>query len=286
MNGAADELAQLRGWIGKREAAQEALTLAAAERFHHTLELSGPPAREGEAAPRLIHFCLAQPAAPTTMLGSDGHIARGGFLPPIPMPRRMWAASELRFFGDIRVGEAVRRQSEIADVVVKSGSTGTLYFVTVDHRIEANGILRVTDRQTIVYRDNPVPGGAATVVAAPAPAGDDQRTVAISPPLLFRYSALTFNTHRIHYDRPYAVEQEGYPGLVVHGPLQATLLFHFAADLAGGAPPDRFSFRGVSPVFDFDEVCLAARKGEDGQMKLWTARADGPVAMRAEATWS
>lgn len=286
MSGAGADLAELRGWIGRQETAEEQLTPTLAAKFHHMLELSGEAAEDGETAPRLIHICLCQPIASTSMLGSDGHIARGGFLPPVPLPRRMWAASEMHFFGDLTIGETVRRQSRIADVAFKTGGTGSLCFVTVDHRIEADGVLRVTDRQTIVYRDDPAPGGAGAANGGPAPKGASQRVLPATPTLLFRYSALTFNTHRIHYDRPYAVEQEGYPGLVVQGPLQATLLFHFAASVAGGAPPDRFSFRSLSPVFDFDDIRLVAGARNGDRMDLWTARSDGPFAMRAEAAWS
>ncbi|MBK5264156.1 MAG: MaoC family dehydratase N-terminal domain-containing protein [Alphaproteobacteria bacterium] len=279
------DLAKLSGWIGKQEVAEETLTPALADKFHHTLDLAGQAAREGEAAPRLIHFCLCQPVASTSILEGDGHIARGGFLPPIPLPRRMWAASELCFFGDLIVGQTVQRQSRIADVAFKTGRTGSLCFVTVDHRIEADGVLRATDRQTIVYREEQRTSGSASTDAAPPAEGTRSRSLPSTTALLFRYSALTFNTHRIHYDRPYAVGQEGYPGLVVQGPLQATLLFHFAAEVADGTPPDRFSFRSQLPVFDFDDVHLVTDGRDGDRMALWTARTGGPVAMRAEAIW-
>jgi len=279
------DIASLRAWIGSKETAEDLLTPVLADRFCKTLDLPGSTPRAGEPAPRLIHFCLCQPAAPTSSLGSDGHIARGQFLPPVPLPRRMWAAGDLRFFGDLIVGQTIRRQSRVTDVAYKAGRSGPLCFVTVDHRIEADDVLRIEDRQTIVYRDDQPQGSRATAVASP-PEGIIHESVEAPSALLFRYSALTFNSHRIHYDRPYAMDEEGYPGLVVQGPLQATWLFHFAAKTAGGEPPERFSFRGASPIFDFDELRLVAGVQADKRREFWTARADGQVAMQAEAFWS
>lgn len=286
MTQAAMELEHLRSWIGREQVVEETLTEALAQRFHATLELPGSPPRNGEPAPRLIHFCLCQAAAPTTMLDGDGHIARGGFLPPVPLPRRMWAGGELYFLGELIVGQAVRRQSRVVGVAPKIGKSGSLCFVTVDHRIEADGELRIEDRQTIVYRED---HSYEAIQAADGPAMPDAvlcRSLQASPALLFRYSALTFNTHRIHYDRSYATEMEGYPGLVVQGPLQATLLLHLATEIAEGAPPKYFTFRGVSPIFDLDEIRLFAGPCVANRRELWTGRAGGPVAMRAQVNWS
>ncbi len=281
------EAPDFREWIGREDRAQEDLTAALVERFHRTLDLPGEPGGEGTRAPRLIHLCLCQPAAATATLNIDGHVARGQFLPPVPLPRRMWAAGEIEFHGDLTIGGTVQRISRVADISFKNGQSGQLCFVTVDHRIEQDGVLKITDRQTIVFRDDPRPvDGAAP--SSPVPAPDDivGRPVRCGPELLFRYSALTFNTHRIHYDRPYAIEEEGYGGLVVQGPLQATLLLHFAAQTAGGVPPDTFAFRSLAPVFDIDEIRLVAGVREANGRDLWTACARGPVAMKARATWS
>ena len=276
------DIAHLRSWIGREDVASDVVTPALVGKFRATLDLPGAEPEAGEPAPQLIHFCLAQPAVPQSELGPDGHPARGGFLPPVPLPRRMWAGGALVFRQDIRVGDTVRRTSRIADVVLKEGRTGPLCFVTVEHRIEANGALAVEERQDIVYR-----GGDAGLPGRPPPAaasGQHQRAVDASAPLLFRYSALTFNGHRIHYDRRYVQEVEGYPGLIVHGPLQATLLVDFAARLRG-ASPSRFSFRSLSPLFDDDPFRLHAAEGGDA-LKLWTAREGGPIAMSAEAAWA
>jgi 3-methylfumaryl-CoA hydratase len=276
------DLAHLRGWVGREEIAEEMLTASLAERFHATLSCQGSAPKAGEIVPRLMHFCLCQSAAPMDALGEDGHPSRGGFLPPVPLPRRMWAGSSMNFHGDLRVGDLVQRRSHIFDVAIKEGRTGTLCFVTVDHSFIVGDALRVEDRQTLVYRDlhsAPAAGGADA-----APAGDLIEAVMPTPTLLFRYSALTFNGHRIHYDAPYATGVEGYPGLVVHGPLQATLLFHLAARVEG-RQPDRFSFRSLSTLFDREVMLLNAGAVADGTLRLWTARAGGPAAMQAEAHW-
>ena len=275
------DIDHLRSWIGREEVAEDIVTADLVRKFKATLDLPGGPPQAGEAAPRLLHFCLAQPAAPTAALGPDGHPQRGGFLPPVPLPRRMWAGGSVTFQGDLRVGDAVRRVSRIADVVAKEGRTGLLCFVTVDHAIESKGRPLLQERQDIVYRG--LDGGAAKAPAAAEP-GRHRRRVDASAPLLFRYSALTFNGHRIHYDRRYVTEVEGYPGLIVHGPLQATLLLHFAAEIHG-TPPARFAFRSLSPLFDGDAVILHAKENGDG-LVLWTARENGPVAMTAEAGWA
>lgn len=275
------DIDHLRSWIGREEAAEDIVTADLVRKFRATLDLPGGPPQAGDVAPRLLHFCLAQPAAPTAALGPDGHPQRGSFLPPVPLPRRMWAGGSVAFHGDLRVGDRVRRVSRIADVTAKDGRSGLLCFVTVDHAVEVDGRPLLQERQDLVYRD--LDGGAAKP-SIPAEPGRHRRRFDVSAPLLFRYSALTFNGHRIHYDRRYVTEVEFYPGLIVHGPLQATLLFNFAADLRG-APPARFSFRSLSPLFDDDAVTLHAEETGDG-LTLWTARENGPVAMTAEVGWA
>lgn len=276
------DIAHLRGWIGREDVGSDMVSEDLARKYHATFDAPGEAPGPGETVPRLIHFCLAQPAAPTAALGPDGHPARGGFLPPVPLPRRMWAGGAFTFHDDLRVGDAVKRISRIADVVLKEGRTGRLCFVTVQHRIEANGTLVLEERQDIVYRDLDTAAGAAKQPPAAAP-GRHQRPMRAEAPLLFRYSALTFNGHRIHYDRRYVTEVEGYPGLIVHGPMQAALLCDYATALRG-APPKRFSFRGLSPLFDDDVFALHADETDAG-LKLWTAKQAGPLCMSAEAAW-
>ncbi|MBB6123350.1 FAS1-like dehydratase domain-containing protein [Sphingobium subterraneum] len=274
----------LRSWIGREQTLEDVVTLDLARKFHATLELPGPPPERGQPAAPLIHFCLAQPAVPTAELAEDGHPAKGGFLPPVPLPRRMWAGGDVTFHGPIVIGEAVRRVSRVVDLRSKSGRSGHLVFVTVEHRLESGSRLLVQERQDIVYRDAVTGETAPQPVADPAGVGQEHQDVAISPPLLFRYSALTFNSHRIHYDRDYAVGVEGYRDLVVHGPLQATLLCNLAARIKG-KPATHFSFRAQSPVFADDILTLNA-SADGAEWRLWTCRPDGPVAMSATARWA
>lgn len=275
------DIDHLRTWIGREESAAEILTPDLVLRFNAMLDREGDTS-PGAPAPAMIHYCLCQPAAPTATLGEDGHPPRGGFMPPVPLQRRMWAGGTLDFTGDIRIGETVTRVSHIRDVTMKEGRSGVLCFVTLDHVYTSDGRPALTERQNIVYRE---PAAEARTKAAPepAPAGEHTRRVTPTPPLLFRYSALTYNGHRIHYDAPYTREVEGYPGLVVHGPLQATLLAHHAQDIRG-ARPSHFSVRALTPVFDVADFTVNAAAGDDG-LRLWTATVGGPVAMEAHARW-
>ncbi|MFP7571804.1 MaoC family dehydratase N-terminal domain-containing protein [Marivita sp. S2033] len=276
------DIDHLRQWIGREQIDTEMLTPTLVRQFNATFDRCGD-VKTGDVAPLLIHFCLTQPISPQSELGPDGHPARGGFLPPVPLPRRMWAGGAFEFHGDIRVGERVERRSTIRDVTLKHGRAGPLCFVSVEHEISSNGRAALTERQDIVYRDVPPPGQPAIKPADPAPLGTHSRQIEPTATLLFRYSALTFNGHRIHYDKPYVTEIEGYPGLIVHGPMQATLLCQTAADLRG-TPPKSFEFRSVSPIFDNANFTVNAAE-EEGGLKLWIARVGGPVAMEAHAKW-
>jgi len=276
------DLQHLRQWIGRESVQTDLVSEDLARKYHATFNHQGMAPRQGEIVPRLGHFCLAQPVAPTAGLGADGHPPLGRFLPPVPLPRRMWAGGAINFHGDLRVGDTVRRTSRIQDIMLKDGSSGCLCFVTVTHQIEANGVVVVEDRQDIVYRGPAAPNGVAKT-PLPAERGVHWRKMKAESPLLFRYSALTFNTHRIHYDRRYAMEAEGYPGLVIHGPMQAALLCDYAAEVRG-APPRRFSFRSLSPLYDHDTFTLNARESGSA-LTLWTAREGGPISMKAEASW-
>jgi 3-methylfumaryl-CoA hydratase len=281
MTGTDIDIGHLRQWIGREETRAEQLTPAIADRFNATFDRR-EACDKGDLAPTLIHLCLAPDVATTSDLATDGHPARGGFLPPVPLPRRMWAGGSFTFLGAIRVGDMVRRRSVIREVALKQGRSGALCFVTVEHRIDCGGKLVITEMQEIVYRESS-PAAAAPAPASAAPAGEHRCCVLADPALLFRYSALTFNGHRIHYDRPYVQGVEGYPGLVVHGPLQATLLAQFAETLHGRRL-SRFRFRSLSPLFDTQDFTLNARD-EGEAMRLWTSYADGPVAMEAVVEW-
>ncbi|ARP67290.1 MULTISPECIES: FAS1-like dehydratase domain-containing protein [Mesorhizobium] len=278
------DVERLRSWIGREESASDTISPDLVRRFSAAIDIKGAVPSLGDAAPLLINYCLAPSAMPTSLLAEDGHPEKGGFLPPVPLPRRMWAGSSLAFSGALRVGDLVERVSQVADVAVKEGRTGTLCFVTVEHKLSVLGTVMIEETQTIVYREASTAQDASNQPDTEAAAmGSHNRQVGVSVPLLFRYSALTFNAHRIHYDRPYAVEVEHYSGLVIHAPLQATLLLNYAAELKG-KPPSKFVFRAASSLFDDESINLHAAE-EDGKMKLWTARQDGPVAMIAEAAW-
>lgn len=274
-------LDHLRSWIGREESASELITPVLTARFLATFDRKGA-CEAGAEAPLLLHHCLCHPAVPTADLGADGHPKRGSFLPPVTLPRRMWAGGAIRFQSAPRVGEIVTRHSVISDVTLKQGRSGTLCFVTVMHDYLGDGRAVLTERQDIVYRDA-ASSGAPPKAPPPAPQGTEQRVVDTSPELVFRYSALTFNSHRIHYDLPYTTKEEGYPGLVTQGPLQAALLAQYAGDLRGRSPA-HFRFRGLSPAFVGTSLVLHARE-EDGALQLWSAAPGGPVAMEATAEW-
>jgi 3-methylfumaryl-CoA hydratase len=283
------DLDALRAWVGRTERATDLLTPRLVQGLLATLDQDGPAPAEGQPAPATAHWCLAPPTVPMSGLGPDGHPARGGFLPPVPLPRRMWAGGALEFHEPLRVGDPVERESRIAGLTAKEGRTGTLCFVTVEHRISSHRGLAVLERQDIVYRDMDRPSSqGAPPAAAPPPEARRprwRRVVQADPVLLFRYSALTFNGHRIHYDRSYCIEEEGYPGLVVHGPLQATLLVELAASARDGRPPRLFEFRGVRPLFDGAPFSLNAAEAEGGGLELWAADAQGRTTMTAKASW-
>jgi len=276
------DIDHLRQWIGRSTQASDIVTAQLAKSLRATLFLPIGEPKVGDAAPFTTHWCLAQPVSPMAELGPDGHPPRGGFQPPVPLPRRMWAGGELEFFDALRVGDEVTRTSRIADVTMKTGSTGALCFVSVDHLVTTPRGTAIRERQDIVYRDVSPPAPAKP--AAPPPTAQHRESHIADTVLLFRYSALTFNGHRIHYDRDYVTRVEGYPGLIFHGPMQAALLVEFAAKLHGGAAPKKFAYRGVQPLFEGSEFSVNANKLEAG-MELWTANSEGRPTMKGTATW-
>jgi 3-methylfumaryl-CoA hydratase len=279
------DLDHLRQWIGRSSEASDIVTAQLVKGLRATLfqEIGEPTT--GDAAPFTVHWCLAQPVFAMAMLGPDGHPARGGFLPPVPLPRRMWAGGELEFLDPLRVGDEARRTSRIADVTVKTGSTGTLCFVAVDHLVSTERGTAIRERQDIVYREMGGAQPAAPAKAAPSPRlAQHRETHMADPVLLFRYSALTFNGHRIHYDRDYVTKVEGYPGLIFHGPLQAAFIVELAAKLRGGRPPRKLSYRGLQPLFEGSEFSVNANDNGSA-IELWTANSDGQPTMKGTATW-
>ncbi|MFM2124642.1 MAG: hypothetical protein RL328_1093 [Acidobacteriota bacterium] len=265
-------------WIGKTETLEDEITAWPVKALAATLDRE--PETTGELPP-LWHWLYFLPVHKESDLAEDGHVKRGSFLPPIDLPRRMWAGSRFEFFDTLRIGDRAWRTSRILDVKEKQGRTGRLVFVTVRHEISTARGFALSEEHDIVYRGHPRPDEAPVMQMAPL---DPQweRSIVPGDVLLFRYSALTFNGHRIHYDRRYCKDVEHYPGLVVHGPLVATLLL----DLARREMPDavirEFSFRAVSPVFD-TEPFLICGKPEDGRINLWARKPGGQLAMSATA---
>lgn len=267
-------------WIGRERVSEDVLDLGRARAMQATLDRSGYRLETGDPLPPLWHWMYFWELAPTAGLGADGHPRRDEFLPPIPLPRRMWAGSRVRFLADLPLGAPVLRRSVISDVAVKEGRSGRLAFVTIRHTIEEGGSIALEDEHDIVYRE-PSEAGDAARLPRPAPADPDwSRELWPDPVLLFRYSALTFNGHRIHYDRPYATEEEGYPGLVVHGPLLATLMMEDARQVFPGECVTAFWFRALGPVFDTAKFLVAGRRPENSaDAEVWVARPDGGMAM-------
>jgi len=280
------DLDHLRQWIGRTEEKTDIVTAHLVAGLRSALFLDVGKPKDGDAAPLTAHWCLTLPVVPLSEVGPDGHPNRGGFLPPVPLPRRMWAGGAINFAEPLRVGDAVTRTSTINDLTLKEGSTGLLCFVSVDHLIKTPRGVAVRERHDIVYREMPASGQNATPAkrpAAPAAAQHSERHLA-DPVLLFRYSALTFNGHRIHYDRDYVTKVEGYPGLIFHGPLQAAFIVELAAKLRGSEPPKKFVYRGLQPLFEGSEFSVNANDN-GASMELWTANSAGQPTMKGTATW-
>jgi 3-methylfumaryl-CoA hydratase len=273
----------LQRWVGRRQTARDVCDPRRVADLAATLDLERAPA-PGERLPPGWHWMFFQPMVGASRLGPDGHAARGEFLPPVALPRRMWAGGRLAFRAPIAVGAALVRESEIVSVASKSGRSGAMVFVTVRHRIAADGVDAIEEEHDIVYRD--VPKAEEAAAAEPAPAdGAWRRALTPDPVLLFRYSALTANGHRIHYDHPYVTLVEGYRGLIVHGPLTATLLMALA-ESASGRRLARFAFRARAPLFANEPLVIAGRLvGADGA-EVWAIAPDGGLAMRGEGDFA
>jgi 3-methylfumaryl-CoA hydratase len=276
------EIDHLRSWIGKWDREADSITPQLLKRFSATLN---GYTELGSSDPLGLHWCLAQPAVTADHLGIDGHPAKGGFLPPVPLPRRMWASSRVRFQKQPITGAPIERTSTIADVVLKhSTSSGPLVFVHIDHEYVQGNETIIQDRQTIVYRQ-PSPFRQAL----PKGPKSASRSLDILPDstLLFRYSAMTFNGHRIHYDHNYATTEEGYPGLVVQGPLMATLLMNLAQASRPDSPLREFEFRGAAPAFVDQALLLCVNDNvaasDDDTESLEIRNHEGALIMTASA---
>lgn len=271
-------------WIGATESAEEMIGLAPALAAAATFDDTTTAFAVGGALPPLWHWFYFVPRAPQSRLSADGHPQRGGFMPPIELPRRMFAGARLRFLQPLIIGKPATRSAVIRDVSQKEGKTGTLAFVTVAYTISQDGNVCTEEEQDIVYREPGAPVAAAPPCELPpVPANAWTRTVTPDPTLLFRFSSITFNAHRIHYDRDYATEVEGYPGLVVHGPLSAMLLMELLR-LNAQRPVSAFSFRGQAPLFDLAPFRVIGTPDETGRkVQLEAQGPDGKTALAATA---
>ena len=273
------DLEQLRQWEGRQETASDVIEPAKVRAMAATLDWADPPGA-GDELPKPWHWLYFLPTARQSKIGRDGHPERGGFLPPVPLPRRMWASGSVEFLAPLRVGDAATRTSTLGRVTHKRGGTGDLVFVTVGHEIAVNGTCVVREQQHLVYREDPDPQAPPPKPVAPPAVAEFSRQWTPDPVLLFRYSALTFNGHRIHYDRDYAMQEEGYAGLVVHGPLAATLLL----DLVRAQCPEQqvgyYEYRAVRPLIDGASFRVEGCRDAQG-LKLWVLDHSGAVTMQA-----
>jgi 3-methylfumaryl-CoA hydratase len=279
-------LAHLQSWVGKTETLNDDITAAPVRGLSATLDRDDPAPLPGTALPPLWHWLYFVPQPRQREIGLDGHAKRGGFLPPVPLPRRMWAGGRLQWMQDnpFVVGDAVKRISRIESVTHKAGRSGDLLFVLVKHEVHNAKGLALVEEHDIVYRAAAQPGDPVPQPVLAEQVAAWQREVVPSDVLLFRYSALTFNGHRIHYDRKYVTEVEGYPGLIVHGPLIATLLVDLVRAHAPGAFIKSFTFKAVRPTFDLHPFTLHGQPSDDGKtVRLWAEDHEGWLTMQATA---
>ncbi|MCP4327103.1 MAG: acyl-CoA dehydrogenase [Alphaproteobacteria bacterium] len=278
------DLERLAEWVGRAETTQDVVTARKVAAMAATLDRDDPPPQDGDPLPPLWHWMFHAPIVRVSEVGPDGHPALGGFMPPVPLPQRMFAGGRLWFRRPVRVGEAIERRAEIAAVTPKTGSSGELVFVTVRHLISTAAGVAIEEEQDIVYREAVAlrPGERAPAEVSGLPW---RRRITPGPVMLFRYSALTFNGHRIHYDWPYATREEGYPGLVVHGPLIATYLAELCRDSNDGRALESFAFRARAPLFDTAPFEVAGGPAAAGDAcTLIATGPGGETAMTATAT--
>jgi|LGVF01.2.fsa_nt_gb 3-methylfumaryl-CoA hydratase len=281
------DIDQLRNWIGKTETVEERIAPFPSNALAATLDRDDPYYEEGTPLPPLWHWLHFLPIFKLGDAGYDGHAALGQFLPPVPLPRRMWAGSRFRFLAPMRIGQTLRKVSSITSVEHKVGRSGDLVFVTVRHRVFDGDVQGIEEEHDIVYREAPKPDAQAPNPPQAVGTSAFSRVVHPDPVLLFRYSALTFNGHRIHYDKPFCTGTEGYEGLVVHGPLLATLLMDLLRCEMPDTNVEAFEFRAVSTVFDTHDFSVHGQPEPDGKtIRLWIQRHDGALAMTATATIS
>ena len=284
MNAKTLDTDHLSQWIGNKETLEETISAVPLLRMAATLDREPREIAVGDEVPALWHWVYFLAPTRASQLGRDGHAALGDFMPPVPLPRRMWAGGKFKFIKPLHVGDLARKESTIRDVTVKQGRTGKLCFVEVEHCIFVGKELRFSETHNIVYRDAKQTG-EDKILAPEAPRNPEWTSEVIpNSTLLFRYSALTFNAHRIHYDLDFCRQQEGYPGLVFHGPLTATLLLELAMQNNPGRSLKSYEFKALSPLFDNAPFSLNGKR-DGAKAEMWAANADNRLAMRASVSF-
>ena len=281
------DLDYLQKWIGNTEKAEEALELWPVTAMMAALDVPAEDwPQRGDTLPPTAHWNYFVPRVPQSKIDTDGHPQRGDFLPPIPLPRRMWAGSRINYYNPLIIGEQVTKTSTVQDIKVKEGRSGSLAFVTVKHAYSNSEGVALEEEQDLVYRDNP-PAATSVPERKPAPEGAEwSREINPDTPLLFRYSAVTFNAHKIHYDYPYATEVEGYPALIVQGQLIATLLLDNWQRNNPNDTVTRFSFKAMSPLFCGETFKAQGKPAESGKEGvLWACTTNGGLTMQADVAW-
>lgn len=274
------DIAHLQTWVGKQETLEDDISLFPAQALAAALDNETLP-KKGDKLPLFWEWLYFLPTPKASATGADGHPAKGGFLPPVPLPRRMWAAGEADVHQALIIGQPAKRISTIESVDLKAGSTGTLVFVNIKHDIYQNGALCISQVQNIVYREQPAADAPPPPVKAPPESADWSQTITPDPVLLFRYSALTYNGHRIHYDRTYAINEELYPALVVHGPLLVTLLMELKRAHVTNEKIVRFKFRAVRPTFDNQSFKVQGKR-DGNKLQLWSADHENALCMKLD----
>jgi 3-methylfumaryl-CoA hydratase len=276
------DIDHLRKWIGKIDNVTDYVTPIVEQRYRATLNMDIGNPKDGDPVTSGLHWMLGWNLVKNDELGVDSHPALGEFLPPVPLPRRMWAGSEIKVLKPIRVGDKVIKQSTVADIQVKEGRTGLLCFVTAEYNFLVNDEVTINEKHNIVYRDISKSGGGSGYSKDIPEKADLSEKIFMHPTILFRYSAIGFVGHRIHYDHPYTVNEENYPGLIVHGPLQATYLLR-AAEKLMGKQVKSFTHKVMAPVFANSEYMVGVDKMDDGSVSCWGATKEFGVTMRAKA---
>lgn len=273
-----DIAAGFAGWIGRSMSVEDEVTLPAVRRMAAMLDLDPMDFEHGSAIPPHWYSMFFTPNARRSQIGHDGHPRKGEFLPAIPLPRRMFVGRTVAFPGVLRVGDRAQKRSEIVGIEQKQGRSGTLVFLKVRHTIEVEGRAAVIEQQEVVYRDAPS-GEAKAAASAPVPAdGAWQAEYEMDPVLVFRYSALTWNGHRIHYDADYARREEGYPGCVMNGALTVHLVIEEALKRAGGLRLKALTAKLVKPLFVGGTLAVGGRSLQGSRMEAWAGDEQGAMA--------